>query len=318
MATTTPATTDQILAPSRGRGRRTRPRPPGYASQMAFVTAGLVPILAMFAVFAFLPIGIVLWVSLHRYNQLAPTAPFIGLNNYIFAFTKDPMFLNALGITLKYALVAVPLNLLIALPIALGLNQVGRLRAVFRSAFFLPTVASAVAVSLVWRYIYEPQAGWLNNVLSMLNLPERSWLAEPATALWAIMATAVWQDLGYNILILLAGLQGIPDDFYDAAKVDGAGPWSRFVGVTMPLLGRTLLFVSVLTMISYLQQFTYVQVMTNGGPIHSTETLVLYVYTKAFSNMQLGYASAISVVLMAIILVITLFQFRVLRTRWEY
>ncbi len=297
-----------------------RPRPPGHASQMAFVASGLIPILALFAVFAFAPVGIVLWLSLHRYNQLAPTAPFIGLRNFEYAFATDPLFLNALTVTLKYALVAVPLNLLIALPIAVGLNQLIWLRPVFRSAFFLPTVASAVAVSLIWRFVYEPQVGALNAVLGILGLPQPSWLADPATALWAILITAVWQDLGYNILILLAGLQTIPDDFYDAAKVDGAGPWPRFFDITLPLLSRTLLFVSVLTMISYLQQFTYVQVMpiTPGSPIHSTETLVLYIYTKAFSNMQLGYASAISVMLMAIILVITLLQFRLLRTRWEY
>ncbi len=297
-----------------------RPRPPGYASQMAFVASGLIPILALFVIFAFAPVGIVLWVSLHRFNQLAPSAPFIGLRNFEFAFTADPLFINALTVTLKYALVAVPLNLLIALPIAIGLNQITYLRAVFRSAFFLPTVASAVAVSLIWRYIYEPQAGALNAVLAMLGWPQPSWLADPATALWAILVTAVWQDLGYNILILLAGLQTIPDDFYDAAKVDGAGTWPRFIDITVPLLSRTLLFVSVLTMISYLQQFTYVNVMPQepGNPIHSTETMVLYIYTKAFSTMQLGYASAISVVLMVIILVITLIQFRLLRSRWEY
>jgi ABC-type sugar transport system permease subunit len=309
-----------LQLPDRSRAAR-RPRPPGYASQMVFVASGLIPILALFAIFAFAPVGIVLWLSLHKYNQLAPVAPFIGLRNFQFAFTNDALFVNALIVTLKYALVAVPLNLLIALPIALGLNQVSRLQAVFRSAFFLPTVASAVAVSLIWRYVYEPQTGMLNAALAALGLPQPSWLNDPSTALWAILITAVWQDLGYNILILLAGLQGIPDDFYDAAKVDGAGALARFKDVTIPLLSRTLLLVSVLTMISYLQQFTYVQVMPTGGaggPIHSTETLVLYIYTKAFSNMQLGYASAISVVLMAIILIITLIQFRFLRTRWEY
>lgn len=297
-----------------------RPQPPGHASQMRFVASGLIPIMVMFAIFAFLPVGIVLWLSLHKYNQLAPVAPFIALRNFEFAFTKDPLFINALVVTLKYALVAVPLNLLIALPIAIGLNQITRLRALFRSAFFLPTVASAVGVSLIWRYLYEPQAGALNAVMAVFGLPQPSWLNDPATALWAILVTAVWQDLGYNILILLAGLQTIPDDFHDAAKVDGAGAWPRFLDITMPLLSRTLLFVSVLTMISYLQQFTYVQIMPRepGNPIHSTETLVLYIYTKAFSNMQLGYASAISVVLMAIILVITLLQFRLVRSNWEY
>ena len=308
-----------LQLPARPRAAR-RSRPPGYASQMALVATGLIPIMALFAIFAFAPVGIVLWLSLHKYNQLAPVRPFIGLRNFEFAFTNDAFFVNALVVTLKYALVAVPLNLIIALPIALGLNQVPRLRAVFRSAFFLPTVASAVAVSLIWRYVYEPQRGMLNVALSGLGLPQPSWLADPATALWAILITAVWQDLGYNILILLAGLQTIPDDFYDAAKVDGAGAWPRFVDVTIPLLSRTLLFVSVLTMISYLQQFTYVQVMppNPGGPINATSTLVYYVYTKAFSNMQLGYAAAVSVLLMVIILVITLLQFRLLRSRWEY
>jgi ABC-type sugar transport system permease subunit len=306
--------------PAKPRAAR-RPRPPGYASQMAFVASGLIPILALFAIFAFAPVGIVLWLSLHRYNQLAPTAPFIGLRNYEFAFSQDPYFINALIVTLKYALVAVPFNLIIALPIAMGLNQVTRLRAVFRSAFFLPTVASAVAVSLIWNFMYQPQAGVLNAFLGSVGLPQPSWMADPAVTLWAILVTAVWQDLGYNILILLAGLQTIPDDFYDAAKVDGAGPFARFKDVTIPLLSRTLLLVTVLTMISYLQQFTYVNIMPAGGPggpIHTTETLVLYVYTKAFSNMQLGYASAISVLLMVIILIITLIQFRFLRTRWEY
>ena len=297
-----------------------RSRPPGYASQMAFVASGLIPVLVLLGIFAVAPVVIVLWLSLHKYNQLAPVAPYIGLRNFEYAFTNDALFINALTVTLKYALVAVPLNLVIALPIAMGLNQVTRLKAVFRSAFFLPTVASAVAVSLIWRFVYEPQTGALNQALAAVGLPQPSWLNDPSTALWAILITAVWQDLGYNILILLAGLQTIPDDFYDAAKVDGAGSWPRFRDITIPLLSRTLLFVSVLTMISYLQQFTYVQVMPNnpGGPINSTTTLVLYIYTKAFSNMQLGYASAISVVLMVIILIITLIQFRLLRSGWEY
>lgn len=299
---------------------RKRGRPPGYASQLAFVVAGLVPIMTFFAIFAFAPIAIVVWLSFLKYNQLAPTAPFIGLRNYAFAMQKDPYFVNALGVTLKYAVVAVPLNLAIALPVALGLNQITRLRAVFRSAFFLPTVASAVAVSLIWRSIYDAQAGWLDGLVGWLGIPSQSWLGDPSLALWSIMVAAVWQDLGYNILILLAGLQTIPEDFYDASKVDGAGVWARFTDITVPLLSRTLLFVTVLTMISYLQQFTHVAVMPNnpGDPLHSTETMVLYIYTKAFRNMQLGYASAMSIVLMAIILVVTLVQMRLLRSRWEY
>src|ERR671911_1045635 len=159
-----------LQLPARSRAAR-RPRPPGYASQMTFVATGLIPILALFGIFAFAPVGIVLWLSLRKYNQLAPVAPFIGLRNFEFAFTNDVLFVNALTVTLKYALVAVPLNLLIALPIAMGLNQVTRLRAVFRSAFFLPTVASAVAGLLVLGYVHEPHTGVVNGVLGNLCLP---------------------------------------------------------------------------------------------------------------------------------------------------
>jgi ABC-type sugar transport system permease subunit len=297
---------------------RTRSRAPGHAARMRFVAISLVPILSAIVVFSLVPIGIVIWLSFHRYNQLAPTSPWIGLRNYQFAFQTDPFFRNALENTLKYALVAVPANIVLSLPIALGLNQIQRFRAVFRTAFFMPVVASAVAVSLLWITIYDPQAGWLNAFLEQVGLSSHSWLKDPDLAIWAVLAAAVWQDLGYNILIFLAGLQGIPDDFYDAAKVDGAGAWQRFRGITLPLLQRTTVFVLVLTMISYLQEFTHIQVMTAGGPIRSSETMVLYIYAKAFEDLQMGYASAMSIVLMGIILLITIVQLRLLRSRWEY
>ncbi|MBA2468051.1 MAG: sugar ABC transporter permease [Chloroflexia bacterium] len=293
-------------------------RAPGHASRMRFVAISLIPILSLLVVFSLLPIGIAGWLSFHRYNQLAPTAPWIGLRNYEFAFQTDPFFRNALENTLKYALVAVPVNIVLSLPIALGLNQIKRFRAVFRTAFFMPAVASAVAVSLLWTTIYDPQAGWLNAFMNQVGLSSQPWLRDPDLAIWSVLAAAVWQDLGYNILIFLAGLQGIPDDFYDAAKVDGAGPWQRFRGITLPLLQRTTVFVLVLTMISYLQQFTHIQVMTGGGPIRSSETLVLYIYGKGFQDLQMGYAAAMSIVLMGIILLITLVQLRLLRSRWEY
>ena len=293
-------------------------RPPGYAAQMRFVAMVLVPIGVLFFTFAVLPVGMAIWLSFHRYNQLAPEVPFIGLRNYAFAFAQDPFFRNALSNTLKFAVVAVPLNLVIALPIALGLNSVEKFKAVFRSAFFLPTISSAVAVSLIWRVIYDPQAGWLNEGLERFGLQGHSWLTQPSTALWAVMVAMLWQDLGYNILILLAGLQGIPDDFQDAAKVDGAGTMRRFFDVTLPLLRRTILFVVVLTAISYMQQFTHVSVMTEGGPVRTSETLVLYIWQKGFADLQMGYAASMSIILMLLVLGITLTQLRLLRTRWEY
>jgi ABC-type sugar transport system permease subunit len=297
---------------------RIRSRAPGHAARMRFVAISLIPIIGLIVTFSVVPIGMVTWLSFHRYNQLAPTSPWIGFRNFEFAFQTDPFFRNALENTLKYAIVAVPLNIVFSLPIALGLNQIERLRALFRTAFFMPVVASAVAVSLLWNTIYDPQAGWLNAFLEQVGLDGQPWLRDPSLALWSVLVAAVWQDLGYNILVFLAGLQGIPDDFYDAAKVDGAGAWQRFVGITLPLLQRTTVFVLVLTMISYLQQFTHIQVMTGGGPIHSSETLVLYIYMKAFEDLQMGYAAAMSMVLLSIILLITLVQLRLLRSRWEY
>ena len=209
---------------------RTRSRAPGHAARMRFVAISLVPILGLIALFSLLPIGIVTWLSFHRYNQLAPTSPWIGLRNYEFAFQTDPFFRNALENTLKYAIVAVPLNIVFSLPIALGLNQIKVFRAFFRTAFFMPVVASAVAVSLLWTTIYDPASGWLNAFLDLIGLEGQPWLRDPDLALWSVLVAAVWQDLGYNILVFLAGLQGIPDDFYDAAKVDGAGAWQRFRG----------------------------------------------------------------------------------------
>jgi ABC-type sugar transport system permease subunit len=300
------------------REARRRARPPGHAAQMRFVAAALIPIGLLFLTFAVAPVVIAIGLSFFRYNALAPDKPFIGLTNYSFAFAQDPLFINALGNTLKYAAVAVPLNIVLALPIAVALNSVTRFRAAFRSAFFLPAISSAVAVGLIWRVIYDPQAGWLNAALEAIGLDGHNWLTQPTTALWAVMGAAVWQDLGYNVLILLAGLQTIPTDFYDAAKVDGAGPVRRFFGITLPLLSRTMLFVLVLTAISYMQQFTHVAVMTQGGPVRSTETLVWYIYQKGFTELRMGYAAAMSIVLMLLVLAITLTHLRLLRTRWEY
>lgn len=313
MAATPTTSTTPVATPV-----ATANRLPGRRRQLAFVYGWLAPILALFAVFSLVPIGIAIWLSLHRYNQLAPVSPFIGLRNFTYAFTDDPAFLNSLAVTGKYAGVAVPLNIVLSLAVALALNHITRLRALFRTVFFLPAIASAVAASLVWVPIYDPQAGWLNAVLNLVGLSGRSWLGDPGTALWSVMVTSVWQDLGFNVIVFLAGLQAIPLDFYDVAKVDGAGVVSRFRHVTLPLLQRTFVFVFCLTTIGYLQEFTRVQVMTAGGPLRSSETVVLHIYQRAFGDFQLGYATAMSLILMLIILVIALVQMRVLRTRWEY
>lgn len=294
-------------------------RQPGYKRRLGFVAVWLTPIMVFFFVFSLLPVLMVLWLSVHQTDTGELTAPFNGLHYYDYAFHVDPVFLQALGNTIKYVVVSVPLNIVFSFPIALGLNRIKKLRALFRTAFFIPVVSSAVAVSLVWLPVYDPASGWLNALLSHFGFPTQAWLQDPSTALWAVLVAAVWQDLGYNVVIFLAGLQSIPADFYDAAKIDGAGPVRLALHITVPMMQRTFAFVLVLTVISYMQEFTHIQVMTNGGPIDSSNVLVLYIYQTAFgSNPLLGYASAMSVVLLGIIFLLTVVQLYLFRQRWEY
>jgi ABC-type sugar transport system permease subunit len=297
---------------------RRRRHAPGHAARMRFVAIALTPIMLLFLVFSFLPIAMSIFLSLYRYSPLDMNAPFIGLRNYTFAFTRDPAFQASLWNTLKYVVISVPLNIVLTLPIALALNTIKRLKPFYRAIYFVPAITSLVAVSLVWLYLLDPQAGLINGFLTSIGLRGRSWLGEPETALYALIVVAVWQDMGYNVVVFLAGLQTIPDTFYEAAKVDGANGWQRFRHITLPLLSRTTLFVTVLTTISYMQVFIPMEVMTRGGPLNSTRTIVLHIWDQAFQYLKMGYASALSVVLMLMLLVITLIQLRFLRTNWEY
>ncbi|HEU5014672.1 MAG TPA: sugar ABC transporter permease, partial [Roseiflexaceae bacterium] len=237
MSTATPSEATRV------RSRPRRARAPGHAARMRFVAIVLTPIMLVFFVFSFLPIGISIFLSLYRYSPLDMNAPFIGLRNYTFAFTKDPVFQQSLRNTLLYVIIAVPLNIVLTLPIALALNTIQWLKPFFRAIYFMPAITSLVAVSLVWLYLLDPQAGLVNTALTSIGLHGRSWLGEPETALYALIVVAVWQDMGYNVIVFLAGLQTIPDTFYEAAMVDGANTWQRFLHITLPLLSRTTLFV---------------------------------------------------------------------------
>jgi ABC-type sugar transport system permease subunit len=295
--------------------RRNRP---GRRAQLTFVGLGLTPVMLLLMVFSAIPIVGGLILSLYHYNGLDPQRSFVGLLNFKHLFVDDPLFYTTLRNTVIYVAVAVPLNLVLTLPLAMALNKVRRLQGVLRTCFFLPTVLVSVAVALVWLAIYDPSAGLLNNILRTIGLPTFQWLADPSLALPCLIVLSVWQDMGYNTVIFLAGLQGIPEVYYEAARIDGAGRWATFRHVTLPLLQRTTTFVVVLTMISYFQVFVPMQVMTQGGPLDATRTLVLYIYDTAFSYQRLSYGEAMAVVLLIIILFLTLLQLRVLRTKWEY
>jgi ABC-type sugar transport system permease subunit len=255
--------------------------------------------------------------------------PFVGLANYADLFSNSPngqLFRVSLKNTLIFTLIVLPLNLAITLPLAVLIESIhARLKTVFRTIYYLPTVTAAVAVALVWGVIYNPTFGLLNLALRAIGLKGMAWLTDPKAAVLGIslpmicvIITYVWSDMGYNLVIFIAGLQGIPDVFHEAARVDGANAWQRFWLITVPLLRSTLTFVIVMTMLSSWQVFVVFQVMTGGGPANATRTLVLHIYQTAFRNQEMGLAATVAMALFLIIMVTTLLQMRLLRKEWEY
>lgn len=259
-------------------------------------------------------------ISLHKWNVLAVDKPFIGLENYQ-RILDDEMFWIALKNTGLYVLIGVPATLILGLLVALLIDRVTRFAGLYRMVYFLPYITSAVAVAWVWRWMYAPSTGVLNELLFNLHLPLQGFLSDPKQALPAITAAVVWQSLGFQVVIFLAGLKVIPGMFYEAAALDGASRWQMFWSVTLPLLNPVIVFSSVMAMIRFLQVFTEIVNMSfqgMGGPVNSTMSLVLYIYRMGFRRFEMGYASAITVVLFVMILVITLVQMRLLTRRVEY
>jgi multiple sugar transport system permease protein len=280
----------------------------------------LVP-LAFFLFIRLLPTLSALQVAFYQWDMLSDERPFVGLSNFQ-RLATDQAFQAALSNTLKYVLLGVPSGLVLALAMALALTRVRRLAGLFRTLYFTPFITSLVAVSWVWRWLYQPQRGSINELLGLVGVPAQPFLQSTSQALPSIAAVNVWHDLGFQIVIFLAGLHAIPDIYYEAARLDGAGRWAMFRNITLPLLNPTIVFLAVTSAISSLQVFSQVQNMSaqgTGGPLNSTLSLVLYVYQKAFGGAyQMGYASAMTVVLFALILAITVVQLRVLSRRYEY
>jgi multiple sugar transport system permease protein len=307
-------------------------------AQQIFSGSTLAPIMIYMMFFTLIPM---LWGILITFFRYSPTRagdilglgggnPFVGLANYIDLFSNSPnglLFRTSLKNTLIFSLVYMPLNLLVTLPLAVLIESVHRkAKTFFRTIYFLPTVTSLVAVSLVWGVIYNPTFGLLNLALRAVGLKGYSWLSDPNTAILGIslpmicvLVTYLWSDMGYNLVIFMAGLQGIPDIYREAAVVDGANAWQRFWYITLPLLRSTLTFVIVMTMLSSWQVFVLFFVMTNrGGPGNLTRVLVLHIYETAFRHQEMGLAATVAMALFLIILVTTLLQLKFLRKNWEY
>lgn len=274
----------------------------------------IAPWLLGLAFFQVIPMLASFVLSFTRYEVLTP-AIFIGLQNYREIFTDDPLFWKSLGNTVYYVVGSVPIRLGIALLLAVLLNQQFRGTRIFRTIFYLPSVTSGVAVATVWLWMFEPTYGVINNVLGLLGLPKPPWLGDLDWAMPSIIVMS-FIYIGPTMVIFLAGLQGIPRHLYEAAELDGAGAWSKFINVTLPLLSPVVFFNMVMAVISSFQVFTNVYVMTKGGPANATMVYMLYLYDRAFRYLQMGYASALAWVLFVIILVITLVQFK--SSGWVY
>jgi multiple sugar transport system permease protein len=244
------------------------------------------------------------------------TPRWVGLGNYV-SLLDDKLFWKSMQNTLYYVAGVVPAGMVLSLLLALAMNQKLRGIVIFRTVFFLPTITSSVAISLMWLWIYNPEFGALNFLLDQIGINGPAWLSTPEWAMPAVIIMAVWRGLGYSMLIYLAGLQGIPDTYYEAASIDGAGAWAKFWHITVPLLSPTTFMLLILSLIGAFQVFEYTYVMTGGGPVYSTLTLVLHVYNNAFRNFQMGYASALAYVLFFILLGLTIIQFR-LQRRWVH
>jgi multiple sugar transport system permease protein len=285
---------------------------PGERAQARAAWVFLAPALILITAFFFLPVVTGLALSLTDFDLYAIGHPenirMVGAANYR-ALAHAPMFWSALKNTLYFAFVGAPLSVLAALAAALLVNsRLTRWKGFFRTAYFAPFVTTLVAVAIVWKYLYHPRFGLLDAALSAAHVSPIDWLGDPKWAMPAIIVVAVWRSFGYNMLIFIAGLQRIPTELREAAELDGAGQWSRLRHVTLPQLTPTFVFVGVITAIGFFQLFAEPYVMTGGGPLNSTLSMVLYMYQEGFRWWRLGSAASIAFVLFALVLAVTILQ----------
>ena len=290
---------------------------PGWREDMVG-WAFAAPFVILFGVFLAFPILASFVLSFTSFglkdlaNPVGTTV--VGLKNYLDLFS-DSTFWTALFNTVYFVVVGVPLTLVFGLLIATALNGgVTRFRTAFRVGYYLPVITSIVAIAVVWRFLLNPDDGLINMLLGDLNIKGPAWLADPVLAMPSIIAMAVWRNLGFAMIVFLAGLQAIPSTLYEAAAIDGAGRMAGFRYVTLPMLRPTILFMTVITTIGYLQLFEEPFVMTGGGPLDKTLSITMYMYQQGFTFFHQGYASAIAYVLFVIVAIVAFLQFKFLRS----
>lgn len=278
----------------------------------------LAPGLLVFSVFTVFALGFAFYLTFHEWGIIAPEKPFVGLDNYR-ELLADERFRRAAYNTLYFTGASVPLTMAVGLGVALLLNQPLRARGLLRVMYFLPVVTPFVVAAIIWKWIYNGDFGLFNYYLLKANLIDEPllWLADKNLAMPSIILMSVWAGVGFSMVVYLAALQAVPEELYDAAKVDGAGPWVRLRHVTIPMLRPATLFLLVMGIIGSFQIFTQIFVMTQGGPVDRTTTMMFYVYEAAFKFYEMGYASTLAYALFAMLFIFTLMQLRLYRKGYE-
>lgn len=267
----------------------------------------IAPSYLIYAVFILIPVIWTIVMSLTDYNL--NEAHFVGIKNYI-QLTRDPVFIKSIGNTLFFCFLAIVPGMVLGLILALFLNQKMKGKGFFRTLFYFPNIFSMVAVSMAWLYLYDTTAGILNKFLRDMGMEAVPWISSTSMAMVSVAIMSIWNTTGYNMILFLSGLQGIPDYLYEAAGIDGANGWKKFWHITLPMLKPTTFFVFVMACINSFQVFGQVLIVTNGGPMNSTTTIAHQIYKNGFEYYKMGYASAQAVILMSIIFVITLINLR--------
>lgn len=305
-----PDTGRTVTAPRKGRGALARRETiAGYLF--------LLPNVIGFLIFTALAVVASAALSLTSWDLLS-SPEFIGLDNYVTLFTNDPLFRTVLWNTFYFTVVSVPVSTVLALALALTFNTGLRAVPLYRAAYFLPVITATVVVALIWRWFYNPDFGILNYVLYELGVESPpNWLSSRKWAMPSVIILSIWKQVGYSMVIFLAGLQSIPPTLYEAASIDGAGPWQRFRNITLPLLTPTTFFVLVISIINALQVFDAVLVLTDGGPANATRTMVYHIWQQGFVFLEMGYAAAVAWILFFFVFLVTVLQWK-LQSRWVH
>lgn len=274
----------------------------------------LTPTMIIFVTFILFPVIFSFYLSFHEWNMFSSEAAYVGIENYK-RMLNSAEFWSVLKNTGIYTIGTVPLNMIVALSVAMALNKKIKGKKFLRTAFFAPVIISPVAAAVIWRWIYDPNYGLLNYGISFFGVDSINWLNDPTAAMFALIIMGVWKTFGINMVLFSAGLAGIPETYYEAADIDGAGKFSKFWNITLPMLAPTTFFIMIMSMISSFQVFDLVYVLTSGGPLGSTKVLVFYVYEYAFKFFEMGYASAVAYVLFVILIILTIAQVRYMKNR---